>query len=150
MTKSWGPCTWYLFHTLAEKIKEEEFYENKQVLLDLIIRICSNLPCPDCQGHAKQQMSMLRPNNIKTKQDLKLMLHSFHNIVNRRLNKPQMSEDELIKKYSLANTNNIVLLFIQTWGRTSRNPKLIAEDLHKQRLVTDFTTWWRNHHQLFN
>ena len=30
MTKSWGPCTWYLFHTLAEKIKEEEFYENKQ------------------------------------------------------------------------------------------------------------------------
>ena len=23
MTKAWGPCTWFVFHTLAEKIKED-------------------------------------------------------------------------------------------------------------------------------
>ena len=48
MTKTWGPCTWYLFHTLAEKVKEESFPLIKESLISLIIRICSNLPCPEC------------------------------------------------------------------------------------------------------
>ena len=43
MTKTWGPCTWYLFHTLAEKVKEESFPLIKDSLISLIIRICSNL-----------------------------------------------------------------------------------------------------------
>ena len=30
MTKTWGPPTWYLFHTLAEKIKDEHFNEMKR------------------------------------------------------------------------------------------------------------------------
>jgi hypothetical protein len=149
MTKAWGPSTWYLFHTLAEKIKEEHFHENKQLLLDLIIRICSNLPCPDCQGHAKQQMAMLKSNNIKTKEDLKSMLHSFHNIVNKRLNKHEMGKDELNNKYSLANTKSIVNFFIQTWGKSSHNPRLMAEDLHKKRLVTDFVIWWNKYNYIF-
>ena len=44
MTKVWGPCTWFLFHTLAEKIKEEEFTDAKHKLLSFIANICNNLP----------------------------------------------------------------------------------------------------------
>jgi hypothetical protein len=142
MTKYWGPCTWYLFHTLAEKILVEKFDNIKDSFLDIIIRCCNNLPCPDCSMHAKQQLSSLNRSSIKTKDDLKLMLHSFHNIVNNRLNKPQFSTDELNNKYKLANTTNIVRHFIQIWGKPSHNPKLMTEDLHKSRVVKDFINWW--------
>ena len=150
MTKTWGPCTWFLFHTLAEKIKEEEFNNHKEILINLIIRICDNLPCPDCASHARQQMSNLNSNTIKTKEDLKLMLHSFHNIVNQRLNKPTFTIDELQKKYKTSITSNIVQYFLQIWSKKSHNPKLMTEDLHKSRVVVDFVNWWNKNHHLFN
>ncbi len=150
MTKTWGPCTWFLFHTLAEKIKEEEFNTKKEVLLHLIIRICDNLPCPDCASHARQQMANLNTNTINTKEDLKNMLHSFHNLVNQRLNKPTISKEELNNKYKLAITSNVVQYFIQIWSRRSHNPKLMTEDLHKSRVVTEFINWWRQNNHLFN
>jgi len=150
MTKTWGPCTWFLFHTLAEKIKEEEFNNNKETLINLIIRICDNLPCPDCASHARQQMANLNSNTINTKEDLKLMLHSFHNIVNQRLNKPTFTIEELQIKYKTSITSNIVQYFLQIWSKKSHNPKLMTEDLHKSRVVVDFVNWWNKNHHLFN
>jgi len=150
MTKTWGPCTWFLFHTLAEKIKEDQFDNNKEGLLNLIVRICDNLPCPDCAGHARQQMANLNSNTIKTKQDLKNMLLSFHNIVNQRLNKPTFTVEELNNKYKLSITSNVIQYFIQIWSKRSHNPKLMTEDLHKSRVVNDFVNWWNINHHLFN
>ena len=40
MTKYWGPSTWFLFHTLAEKIKDDKFPEMKLELLSIIRQIC--------------------------------------------------------------------------------------------------------------
>jgi hypothetical protein len=150
MSKNWGPCTWFLFHTLAEKIKEEQFNDNKETLIKLILRICDNLPCPDCAFHARKQMSNLNANSIKTKEDLKLMLHSFHNIVNQRLNKPVFTVEELNNKYKLSITSNVIQYFIQIWSKRSHNPKLMTEDLHKSRTVVDIVNWWKNNYQLFN
>jgi len=150
MTKTWGPCTWYLFHTLAEKIKEEEFNNHKEILINLIIRICDNLPCPDCALHARQQMANLNSNTINTKEDLKNMLHSFHNIVNQRLNKPTFTIEELQIKYKTSITSKIVQYFIQIWSKKSHNPKLMTEDLHKSRVIVDFVNWWNKNHHLFN
>jgi hypothetical protein len=150
MTKTWGPCTWFLFHTLAEKIKEDQFDNNKEVLLNLIVRICDNLPCPDCAGHARKQMANLNNNTIKTKQDLKNMLHSFHNIVNQRLNKPTFTVEELNNKYKLSITSNVIQYFIQIWSKRSHNPKLMTEDLHKSRVVNEFVNWWKINYHLFN
>ena len=101
MSKAWGPCTWYLFHTLAEKVKEETFPTLKNGLITIIKRICSNLPCPSCAEHARQKMESLNVNNIRSKHDLKLMLLSFHNDVNRRLNRPEFTEQQLNEKYKL-------------------------------------------------
>ena len=47
-TMKWGEPTWFMFHTLAEKIKPEYFQEIRMDLLNIIYTICTNLPCPDC------------------------------------------------------------------------------------------------------
>jgi len=150
MTKTWGPCTWFLLHTLAEKIQENNFHNNKIVLLNFINRICDNLPCPDCAEHARKQMKNLNSNTINTKEDLKNMLHSFHNIVNQKLNKPIFTIEELNTKYKLSITSNIIQYFIQIWSKKSHNPKLMAEDLHKTRVVNEFINWWKMNYHLFD
>ena len=60
----WGPPTWFLFHTLAHKIKDEHFSKIKTELLNNIIIICMNLPCPKCSEHATQYMKKINVNTI--------------------------------------------------------------------------------------
>ena len=142
MTKTWGPCTWYLFHTLAEKVKDESFPLIKESLISLIIRICSNLPCPECAGHAKQKMGTLNVNSIRSKRDLQLMLLSFHNEVNQRIKNPIFTEQQLDEKYKTAITSSIIQYFIQTWQKPNPNPKLLTASFHKGQVIKEFMTWW--------
>ena len=46
--KVWGNNIWYLFHTLAEKIKEDKYLEQKDNLFKVLEIVFKNLPCPDC------------------------------------------------------------------------------------------------------
>ena len=142
MAKEWGPCTWYLFHTLAEKVKEDSFPTIKDGLISMIKRICSNLPCPECAGHAQQKMNSLNVNSIRSKGDLQLMLLSFHNDVNKRVGNPMFTEQQLDEKYKTANTGNIIQYFLQTWRKPNSNPKLLTVSLHKSRALQEFTSWW--------
>ena len=56
-TMLWGEPTWFLFHTLAEKVKPKDFPKIRESFIHIILRICSNLPCPDCANHALQYMN---------------------------------------------------------------------------------------------
>ena len=40
MSKEWGPITWYLFHTLAEKVDEQYFNEEKNQKEDVDRSLC--------------------------------------------------------------------------------------------------------------
>lgn len=142
MTRYWGPCTWYLFHTLAEKVKEENFSTVKDSLISIIKRICSNLPCPECAGHAQHKLASLNVTNIKSKRDLQMMLLSFHNEVNKKVSKPIFTEQQMDVKYKTANTGNIIQYFLQTWKKTNSNPKLLTVSLHKAQAIKEFNRWW--------
>ena len=48
----WGPATWTLFHVLAEKVNEFVYTRIAGQLFDVIRRICSALPCPECAQDA--------------------------------------------------------------------------------------------------
>ena len=149
MTKTWGPCTWYLFHTLAEKINEEHFPALRTELISIMRQICSSLPCPDCAGHATQFMTRLNVNRIQTKNDMKMMLLSFHNQVNRRVNKPIFNETQLNEKYSKAKTGEVVKYFVQIWNIPNRNPKMMSNSLHKNIITTTFINWWKKNYLYF-
>ena len=79
----------------------------------------------------------------------KKMLLWFHNQVNRRLRNPIFTQDDLDKKYKLANTKNIIDYFVQVWSKKTHNPKLMTQDMHKTRAVTQFTEWWKKNYIYF-
>ena len=141
----WGPAIWFLFHTLAEKIKIESFSSIRNELLNNIYSISVNLPCPICATHAKEYLDKINFNTIQTKEQFKMLLFHFHNDVNKRKNYPLFSRDELDEKYSKANTVNIIHNFMYYFQDRSRSPKLIANDLQRQRIARVLKEWFINH-----
>jgi hypothetical protein len=146
----WGAPTWYLFHTLAHKINEEHFLTLRAVLINNIISICSNLPCPKCATHASEYMSKININAIRTKEDLKNMLFKFHNDVNSRVGNLQFSYEELNNKYANSNTVNIVQNFFVMFQDKSFNVSAIANSMHRTRVITTIKTWIRDNIQYFD
>jgi hypothetical protein len=145
----WGPSTWYLFHTIAEKIKESDFFKLKQEILDNIKSICMNLPCPTCREHASVYIQKLNYNSIKNKEDLKRFLFNFHNDVNIRKNTPIFSYEELNQKYSKANTINVIKNFIEIFQHKNKGFNMIANEMQKQRQVERLKIWFNNNIQSF-
>jgi hypothetical protein len=138
--KEWGNATWYLFHTLSYKMKDEYFDELKDDFLNMCSRICSNLPCPDCSEHASAIMRNLNRGNIKTKKDLQMFFFDFHNSVNKRVKKPVFTESSMFM-YRNAITKNIVFNYISTMSKKYHNIKLITNSFHRDSTMNDFKKW---------
>jgi hypothetical protein len=147
---TWGPATWTLFHTLAEKIKDENFTEVLPDMLVMIKRICMNLPCPDCSAHAIQIMSKITTSQFPTKESLKTFLFHFHNSVNVRTNKRPFTMEELNAKYVRANTFVIIPYFIKVFSYRNTNVRLLINSFHKDILIKDFIKWMRDNSSKFN
>ena len=148
MTISWGTITWFLFHTLAEKIKTESFDNKKHELLKLIFLICNNLPCPECQDHAKETMKNMKINMIRTKEDLQKMLWTFHNIVNKRRKVQQMTFEECQDKYAKAKLATIASNFFIVWSTNYNVMKLMGNSFNRDRCIEYVKKWLnenRNH-----
>lgn len=141
-TMAWGEPIWFLFHTLAQKVKEDTFPEIRKELLHVIISICNNLPCPDCANHATQYMNSINMNTIQTKKDLIQMLFQFHNTVNSRKGYPVFPYSELEPKYSMALTVPIVKYFMQTFDKPNYSGRVGVNNFHKTRTIMNLKTWF--------
>lgn len=106
----WGNSAWFLFHTLAEKLKPE-YSREAPFLLSNILNVCTNLPCDDCSNHAVQNIRHLNTRGVHNKETLQHFLWRFHNMVNKQLGKRQVPFDTCKNKYKLARTNNIIAYF---------------------------------------
>jgi hypothetical protein len=95
---TWGEPIWFLFHTLAQKVKPESFSIVRVELLNNIFSICANLPCPVCTNHAIEYLNKINFNTIQTKEDVIKMLFIFHNEINKRKNIPLFNYDDVEKK----------------------------------------------------
>ena len=146
----WGPSVWFLFHTLAHKIKDNEFINIKLEILEYINAICKNLPCPTCAHHASEYLRRLNYNSIRNKEDFKRFLFTFHNDVNYRKQLPMFSLDELETKYSSANTMNIIRNFIQVFQYKNKSFHMIANDMQRQRQSDLLKIWFNNNIQKFD
>lgn len=146
----WGEPTWFLFHTMAEKINDEKFPILRLNILNIISLICNNLPCPDCSKHATEYMNKINPSSIQTKQDLKLMLFQFHNVINQKKGFPLFSINDLDTKYSSANTINIIQHFMVFFQDKHFSIRMIANDMHRSRVANQLKTWFNNNLQYFN
>lgn len=146
----WGAPTWFLFHTLAHKIKDEHFSKIKLELMQNIAVICRNLPCPKCATHASEYIGKINFNAIATKDDLKNMLFKFHNEVNARTGAEAFSYSELNGKYSTAVTINIIKNFFMYFKDKSFNVTAIANSMHRERITHTLNDWFQKNIHCFD
>jgi len=146
----WGAPTWYFFHTLAHKIKDEHFLKLKTEILYNIVMICKNLPCPKCTTHATEYMAKINFNSIKTKDDLKNMLFKFHNEVNIRTGAELFPYNELDEKYATAVTVNIIQYFFMLFQDKTFNVTAIANNMHRERVIFNLKDWISKNIQYFD
>jgi hypothetical protein len=145
----WGKPTWYLLHTLAEKVIPEKFNVIRESLLNTIYAICSNLPCPDCANHAKTYLNGVNFNTIKTKQDLKNMLFEFHNVVNKRKGYPIFNYNDIDSLYSSAITIKMIYNFMYYFEKKSKISKMISNDMYRTQIASNIKTWFNENIGLF-
>tara|TARA_B110001452_G_scaffold206981_1_gene177123 strand:- start:6350 stop:6811 length:462 start_codon:yes stop_codon:yes gene_type:complete len=128
----WGNNIWYLFHTIAHKIKEDQFLNAKNDLIYLIKTICGNLPCPECSKDATETLNKINFNTINSKQEFKTLLFNFHNYVNKKLKKPIYNEIDLDEKYSKANIYILYKNFKIIFSSNSNVPQLMSASFHRK------------------
>lgn len=148
MTKVWGPSTWILFHTIAQKIKPQYFIEKRQELLNLIKNITSNLPCPDCKEHATEIMKSLKPNSIQTKEDFIEMIFYFHNHVNERLGKKNFNINNL-SVYDDYILSVVITNFLNSWNRLPNNVSMINEGFRRKIVLKNAIIWFKKNIKYF-
>ena len=135
--KVWGNATWYIFHTLAEKLKPE-YKSELPVLFSYISGICNNLPCPDCQKHAMSAMQRANIGQITASQEnLINYLWAFHNSVNKRIGNKEFTMAEM-SIYKRANTRNIITNFINVMNENLRSDKAMLNTFYRKQFVSNF------------
>lgn len=135
----WGPSTWTLLHTMAEKINENDFTRLLTQLFGFVKRICAFLPCPECSQHATLFLAKIKNQEISTKIDFQNMLYCFHNSVNARKHKPLYNHIYMEKYRQIplhVAFNNFVIVY-----NTKGNIRQLAETLQRSLLVKDLKNW---------
>jgi hypothetical protein len=126
-------------HTLASKIKETSFPLIGPNLIMILVKICNNLPCPECAQHAKMFWANVKTANIKTKTDLINLIFVFHNMVNKRKQLPMFKYDN-IGYYNSKNVINTYNNFARNFN-TKGNLNLINESFHRNMMLSSLRTW---------
>jgi len=146
----WGEPTWFLFHTLAYKVKEADFPKVRSELLGNIYNICSNLPCPICAEHAVEYMRKINFTTIQTRRQLIDLLFNFHNEVNKKKGFPLFKYEELDDKYSKAVTKNIIFNFMIHYQDKHKSIHMISNDLYRARQVIVLKEWFNKNFKYFD
>jgi hypothetical protein len=136
----WGPATWTLFHVLAEKINEFVYPRIAGQLFDVIRRICSALPCPECAQDATIFLSKVKIQELRSKNDFKNMIYMFHNYVNAKKRRPlfNYANLEIYKRYNIVSVFNRFISVYHTKG----NMRLLAESFQRQLIIKNIREWF--------
>lgn len=138
----WGEPTWFLFHSLASKVLDEEFNSIRKDLLNYIYLICLNLPCQNCSGHATTYLKNNNYQSIQTKEQLKKMLFTFHNHVNSKKNYPVFTWEEYENKYSKSNLLEIIKYFLIYFKDKTFNIHMLSENMQREIISNNFMKWF--------
>jgi hypothetical protein len=151
-TSYWGPPCWNLLHTLSYKIKDyNEFELIKDDFWNILVSICTNLPCPICKEHATKLILSANKNKIlQSNRNLQLFLIDFHNKVNTNKYKPIFSIEKADNIYIHFNTKNVVLAFMTTFNVKYRNIRLMNNTFHKNTMMNTFIQWININQKYFN
>lgn len=139
MKKSiWGPCIWKTIHTLTVKIKDNHFNDQKKGLIEIIFKICANLPCPSCASHASGLLKKYKVKFITTKEQLIKAMCKIHNEVNIRLKKKIFTYENVIPLYSSYNLKDILNDYYNKNIESRFAEKMMLHNFHKNEFLKFF------------
>jgi hypothetical protein len=100
----WGPAFWFSLHNGAHKYPVKATPIWKERMKNFIIGIPVMLPCEKCSVHATSYIEKnyhLLDKIVESRTNLFEFFVTFHNDVNKRLNKPEVSLKDAYLIYSL-------------------------------------------------
>ena len=102
-----GPGKWHTIHQLAWKAQTPD---GKRMFKTFMTDTCNEFPCSTCRTHCQEYMKnhpmeeyenvLVEVGNEKLPLGLFVWAWKFHNVVNARLGKPQMTWDTSYNMYS--------------------------------------------------
>ena len=101
--KVWGPSFWFTLHNGASKYPISASPIAQERMKGFILGIPEMLPCAACKVHATNYIEKNMDNLdeiVSGRESLFKFFNHFHNMVNKRYNKPIVSVEEGHKKYS--------------------------------------------------
>jgi hypothetical protein len=150
MIEDWGPYTWYMFHTLAYKIKDEYFDDYKEEFCSLLQKVAVNLPCPYCSKHAIQYFRRFNIKTIQNKGEVIDFFYEFHNEVNGRLKKSIYDKEQLNNKYKDSNTIQSINIFINRFNIATNHGMQFHKSLASKHVLSSYQNWISKHIHIFD
>lgn len=99
-TRVWGPHAWIFLHTVTFNYPQEASDADKQSIRTFVQSVGSQLPCPTCQVHFAKLLKDYPIEKVWQSRDaLSRWMVNLHNMVNRRLNKPEYEYDVVRSRY---------------------------------------------------
>lgn len=96
----WGPSFWKSFHTMAKYYSSDPSPVFSEKMKKFISCIPWILPCDKCRMHAQIYIDLnLSNDTVSSNEKLFLFFFNFHNAVNKRLGKKELTLEEAIKLY---------------------------------------------------
>lgn len=96
----WGPGAWLFLHSITMTYPENPGELEKQFYKNFFKNLGNVLPCPNCKehynGHLKEHPI---DQNLGSRRQLVEWLINMHNNVNKTLNKPTFTYDQVMQLY---------------------------------------------------
>ena len=100
-TNIWGPSAWRLIHSMAFTYPREPNLIDKQRYKSLFESLSYTLPCVNCQyNYQKELLHFDLDIALRSREHLSRWAFNLHNSVNKRLNKKEMSYEEVRELYT--------------------------------------------------
>ena len=110
--KQWGPIVWYLIHSVAYNINDDEYFHNyKTSYFNFYESLKDIIPCPICRGHFSKIMKKKDIYKCRNKRDLINWTINKHNQVNKKLKKKIFNIEDSDKIYDKLNNKKIYKAF---------------------------------------
>jgi hypothetical protein len=99
----WGPSFWFTLHNGASRYPKNASDMYKERAKGFILGIPVMIPCDECAVHATAYIESIRHNLdviVSCRKNLFNFFVDFHNYVNKRYGKPEMSYEDAEKMYN--------------------------------------------------
>ncbi len=104
-TKDWGNPAWRLLHYLSFCFPDEPTVQDRENYQQFIHSFQRVIPCGSCRKHFKHLLKE-HPVDVRSRDQFIQWAIRIHNLVNQRLKKPIMTEEQVVEEYSRPNDSS--------------------------------------------